>query len=146
MMCPGHGTLRHNINSGQGEPSTGSRFLRAETRDSTGHCHGHPGPGAQSWGRSPPDNMMAVNWCLYRDQLQEREKDRNCWERHCNGARTHSSCIEWVPVWAEKLWQRSGVRTFPAETLRLMTPTLREESWGVSSAGCDVWSDWACVS
>ena len=35
IMCPGHGTLRHNINSGQGGPSTGSRFLQAsETRDS----------------------------------------------------------------------------------------------------------------
>ena len=66
-------------------------------------------------------------WCLY---YEEREKDRNCWERHSKGARNHSSCFtEWAPVWAEKLWQRSGVRTFPAETLRLMTPTLREESW-----------------
>ena len=40
VMCPGpwggsgHGTLRHNINSGQGGHSTGRRFLQAETRDS----------------------------------------------------------------------------------------------------------------
>ena len=124
----GHGTLRHNINSGQAEAQAAA-FSRQ--RLPCGHCHGHLGPGAQSWGGLPPDIMCVfILW-----PALEAWEMKDCWESHSKEARTHCSCFTESSACVSRKAVTAAVRSKDRDTNDTNTERKAE-----SRSGCDAWS------